>query len=101
MSAADLLSDLDRLHIRLDADGERLRFFPQSAMTPELLDRLRTHKAELLALLRPEAELPGIWRERIVNRRNGPVMVLERIDPPQRFPWLSDLDFEDLPEPWR
>jgi hypothetical protein len=53
MSAAELLSDLGRLGIRLEADGERLWYCPRSALTPELLGRLKAHKAELLAMLRP------------------------------------------------
>jgi len=57
MRAAELLLDLGRLGIRLEADGERLRYFPRSALTPDLLDRLKAHKADVLALLRaaPEA----------------------------------------------
>ena len=53
MSAADLLLDLSRLGIRLEADGERLRYFPRSVLTPNLLGRLKAHKAELLTMLRP------------------------------------------------
>lgn len=53
MSAAELLLDLDRLGIQLEADGERLRYFPRSALTPDLLARLKAHKADLLAMLRP------------------------------------------------
>jgi hypothetical protein len=51
MSAASLLLDLRRLGIRLEADGERLRYFPRSALTPDLLDQLKAHKADLLALI--------------------------------------------------
>jgi TubC N-terminal docking domain len=57
MSSTELLLDLGRLGIRLEADGERLRYFPQSALTPVLLDRLKAHKAELLAMLRPAPEV--------------------------------------------
>jgi hypothetical protein len=52
MSAAELLMDLGRLGIRLEADGERLRYRPQSALTPDLLTRLKAHKGELLTMLR-------------------------------------------------
>src|SRR6185503_10643717 len=38
--------------------GDRLRFRPASAVPPELRERLRVHKAEVLALLAPSA-LPG------------------------------------------
>ena len=57
MSAAELLLDLGRLGIRLEADGERLRYCPRSALTPDLLARLKAYKIELLAMLRPAAEL--------------------------------------------
>jgi len=49
VSAAELLLDLARRGIRLEAHGERLRYFPRSAVTPDLLDRLKAHKGELLA----------------------------------------------------
>jgi hypothetical protein len=51
MSAADLLLELNRQGIRLEANGDRLRYHPQSALTPDLLARLKAHKAELLAIL--------------------------------------------------
>jgi TubC N-terminal docking domain len=57
MSAAELLADLDRLGIRLEADGDRLRYHPRSALTPELLDRLKAGKADVLAILRPAPEV--------------------------------------------
>ena len=53
MSAAELLLDLGRLGIRLEAEGESLLYSPRSALTPDLLARLKAHKADLLAMLRP------------------------------------------------
>ncbi len=68
--AADLLLELDRLGVRLQADGDKLRFNPRSAVTPDMLARLKVHKAELLALLRngaavvaAPAEFPLKWIE--------------------------------------
>lgn len=52
MTAGELLTDLTRLGIRLEAHGERLRFFPRSAVTPDLADRMKFHKSGLLAALR-------------------------------------------------
>ncbi len=52
VNAAELLVDLARRGIRLDADGERLRYHPRSALTAKLLERLKAYKAELLTLLR-------------------------------------------------
>jgi len=60
MTAAELLIDLARRGIRLEADGNQLRFSPRSAVTPDLADRLRAHKTELLAILRPEADAPSV-----------------------------------------
>ena len=51
MSAAELLMDLGRLGIRLETKGKRLRYHPRSALTPDLLERLKAHKVELLTLL--------------------------------------------------
>lgn len=48
---AALLAELTALRIELQAHGERLRFRPQSPMTPELLARVKIHKHGLLALL--------------------------------------------------
>lgn len=54
MTARELLTDLAGLGITLVAHGDRLRFAPRSAVTPELLARIVQHKAELLQLLAPE-----------------------------------------------
>ena len=50
-TAADLLAELTELGIELVASGDRLRYRPRSAVTPDLVERLRIHKAELLAIL--------------------------------------------------
>lgn len=51
-TAAELMADLQAPGVTLAADGDRLRFHPRDAVTPELLARLRDCKAELLAMLR-------------------------------------------------
>ena len=52
---AELLADCDALGIRLHpaGDGGLTIDAPQAALTPDMVARLKTHKAELLALLRP------------------------------------------------
>ena len=45
-----LLADLVRHGITLEAHGERLRYHPKDAVTPDLLARMKTHKSALLAL---------------------------------------------------
>lgn len=57
MNAQTLLVELARRDITLKADGDRLKFAPVESVTPELLDRLKTNKLELLAWLRRDAEL--------------------------------------------
>jgi len=62
MSIASLFSDLAQQGIQLEADGERLRYYPRSALTPGLLARLKAHKAALVAILTardPQATL--LW----------------------------------------
>ena len=52
-TTADLLADLTGRGIELRAEGGRLRFRPVAAMTPELAERVKAHKGELLDLLSP------------------------------------------------
>ena len=57
MSLAHVTADAARLGIRLEADGDRLRYFPAAAMTPELAGLMKGCKAELLAMLRATADV--------------------------------------------
>jgi hypothetical protein len=56
----ELLADCDARGIRLvpAGDGGLTIDAPKDALTPDLIGRLKSHKAELLAILRP-AEGPG------------------------------------------
>lgn len=52
MSARRLLSELDRLEVKLRVVGAQLSYSgPEESVTQELLDRIKAHKAELLRLL--------------------------------------------------
>lgn len=55
---ADLLAECDAHGIRLAlaGDGGLTIDAPQDALTPDLLARLKSHKADLLAMLRPAPE---------------------------------------------
>jgi hypothetical protein len=46
------MADLAQLGISLRANGDRLGYSPRSAVTPDLTERMKAHKGELLALLR-------------------------------------------------
>lgn len=54
------MTDLARLGIRIEAHGDRLKYSPRSAVTPDLADRMKAHKGELLAILRHDPEAPAI-----------------------------------------
>ena len=54
-----LLADLAARGIEVQAHGDRLRFRPPDAVTPDLVRRLKVHKAELLAMLAPPAGRTG------------------------------------------
>lgn len=57
----DLLAECEAHGIRLAlaGDGGLTIDAPQYALTPDLLDRLKSHKVELLAMLRPALALPA------------------------------------------
>lgn len=72
MKALELLEDLADLGIRLEAHGEQLWYYPQSSVTPDLLVRLKAHKAELLAVLGHEQAAPDAmgtdgWHEDCID----------------------------------
>lgn len=56
MSAAVLLFELKGRGITLQAQGDRLRFHPRSAVGPDLLAKMREHKADIIRLLNREAD---------------------------------------------
>jgi len=70
---ADLLADCDAHGIRLAlADGGGLEIdAPQDVLTPDLLARLKAHKAELLAMLRPDATAPPEAPESTADAPHG------------------------------
>ena len=51
-NVATLLIEMTRRGIEIVAHGDRLRYRPRSAMTPDLAERVRHHKTELLDILR-------------------------------------------------
>jgi hypothetical protein len=70
-AAATLIQDLRAHGVELQADGDRLRFRPASAVTPDLRERLAAMKPDVLAALERldlRRELADIIRE---SRRGG------------------------------
>lgn len=117
MSAAFLLADLERLGIRLEVNGDRLRYYPRSAATPALMDRLKAHKREILYVLRADEVAHGRhvdhpysdWIES--NEPNGdlswtnpdcPPRNLTIVDPPDSCPECGTLElWETFGGDWR
>src|ERR1019366_3843341 len=59
-SAIHLLADLHALGIDVQVLGGAIRYRPTSAMPPVLMDRLRTHKAELLVMLNTDSAVADL-----------------------------------------
>lgn len=115
MTTAELLADLTRRGVRLEARGDRIRYSPRSAVTPGLAEHMKAHKPELLAILRGQdtcrdpiccwchsdrlTERPsGLWCDncgKLVWYRNGPHGAI-RTD--YIVKWIEP-DF-DLMRPW-
>ena len=53
MTATDLLQDIRRLGLTIKAEGDALRVAPAGRLPPALREAAKTHRRELLALLRP------------------------------------------------
>ena len=80
---ADLLTDCHAHGIRLAlADGGGLEIdAPPDALTPDLLDRLKAHKVELLEMLRPapevapinQAEAAAVWQAALDRLEGDPL----------------------------
>ncbi len=66
MNVSEILIQVETLGITLVADEPWLRVRPKSLLTPDLLEKLRTHKAEILCLLPlrgwPQESLDAVTR---------------------------------------
>src|SRR4051794_34335069 len=74
-TAAELLNELRGQGFTLAADGDRIRVTPATRLTAELRDRLRRHKADLLAAFAPAARF-------IVNTRGEALDAADASDGP-------------------
>ena len=88
MNIAQLITDLTRLGIHIEAHGDRLRYAPRSAVTPDLTDRMKTHKDELLAILRRDSPAQAIdltdaavaWRVALLNVEGNPLFTPDMLE---------------------
>ncbi|MFM6188742.1 NAD(P)-binding protein, partial [Planktothrix sp.] len=57
MRIVEFLSNLNHLGVTIWVEGDKLRYrSPQGVITPDLLEQLKEHKEELIALLREQAD---------------------------------------------
>ena len=73
----ELLTELERRGVQLAVDGDRLRFRPQGAVTPDLRAALIEHKADVIRLLGPHDDVA--WRVEAMRPqlpRSGSIPVL-------------------------
>ena len=74
-SAAATLADLAALGIDVEALGGAIWYRPRQSMTPDLMERLQTHKAELLNVLDTDSALAelqpfvaALWKDHAWRR---------------------------------
>ncbi len=91
MQVLRVLSEVQHRKVKLWAAGDRLRFSPASALTPELIDGLRENKEYILRMLE-RRNLPPDPRPSIGNV--GEVLQLAR----NVLPELKEEDRVDLDE---
>ena len=56
---AGILEELKAIGVEVVPQGDNLAIRPASKVPPELKERLRQHKAEVLAILKARPECPG------------------------------------------
>ncbi len=54
MLVHEILEEVGRRGVSLFPKGDRIRFYPKNALTRELLEELKLHKAEILIMLGDE-----------------------------------------------
>ena len=59
MTATEIIRDLLRRGVELQAQGDRLRFRPKEAVPPDLLALLVQHKPAIMATLSTRARIRG------------------------------------------
>jgi len=76
MTATGILSELARRRVYLEVAGDKLRWRPKDALTPDLVEALKQRKAEILGLLSRAAVAPQT-RQAVHARVRGQEAVSE------------------------
>ena len=75
MRACDLLIEAAQRGLLIIPDGRNLRIRPGRLVTPELAERLRAHKPELLALLANQKSPELVKPHRPLTEREWAILV--------------------------
>jgi len=99
---AELVSELGALGVEMRVDGDQLRCSAsRGTLTPDLQNRIRSHKADIIAFLRAQERASGSGSIPRIPRQNGVrlglvqqrMWILDRLDP--------DSTVSNLPGSWR
>lgn len=74
MNAESILAEFGRHGVRLRVEGDRLIARPLSAVTPELREAVRQHKAALLDLLRIPSDGRAAWPRSVAPDSRRPLI---------------------------
>jgi hypothetical protein len=90
VTAVELILELNQKGIRLEAQGDRLRYSSRSAVTTDLAEQMNACKGQLLAIL-------GEDRITLETRRRIRAALIERVnaafrDGPIDWPQLDDIE---------
>jgi hypothetical protein len=75
MTAHDLVIEATQRGLLIIPDGHNLRIRPGQLVTPDLADRLRAHKSELLTLLANQKAPDLIKPQRPLSEREWAILV--------------------------
>lgn len=94
MSAAQLMVDLTQLGIHIMADGDRLRYLPRSAVTPDLAARIKSHKDVMLEILHQNPEISAL--DMIESLRAA---AIQWVQDPEAGEMDEEIEVIDPPDP--
>jgi hypothetical protein len=94
MNAQSILTELSRHGVRLRAEGDKLIAKPLSAVTPELREAVRQHKAALLDLLRIPSDGRAAWTRSVTPDSRHPLI------PPEARAKIEAIEAEARAKGW-
>ncbi|MBB74420.1 MAG: hypothetical protein CMJ75_07905 [Planctomycetaceae bacterium] len=103
MSVIEIIKDLKAAGVRLEEHGDELWCTPPESMTPELVERVKDHKGELLAILRKAAAdlaAAAVWQQTVAELDGDPLFPPDVIDGLRhgRAKWDPCLSIADVGE---